>query len=720
MHTNTGILFFMFISCIASLLILSSCKTDSITRPDGWDNETHGNNVDAKYNVVFAQNKVMRIDIKISRLDWLAMLVDMTTLCGIFGVGGGNTFPGGDNATPGGPGVDNATGGGTTQEMIDACTGLQEGAACTITVNGTESDGTCRSMMGQTMCMTTGGESGGTIPAIGPGGDNATTRPGGDNATGGGNNAGALDMLARDPVIKPCTVAFDNETWWYVGIRFKGNSSLTSTWRSGSCKLPLRLDFDQYEDEHPEITNQRFYGFKKLTLSSNYSDNTLIREKVVADMFREAGVPAAQTAFYRVYIDYGDGPVYFGLYTMVEDPDGPMLDAQFNDGSGNLYKPDGTGANFVTFDTESFVKKTNEDAADWTDVIAMFDALHADRSDAAAWRSGLEKVFDVYGFLQWLAINTTITNWDTYGSMAHNYYLYNDPDDGLLHWIPWDNNMALMSMGSGNTGMGTSVSLSLSDVGSTWPLIRYLADDSVYRASYRFFVNETIQGVFTAEKNRTRFQQAHDLIEPYVVGDEGEQAGYTLLSSSDDFYTGLDSLITYAEQRRSAAVAFLSDEGFSASPLTINEIYYNPSSSQSGGGEFIELVNTGSETLDLSWYVFSKGIEFVFPEGTTLAPGDFALVCENPDSYADSAARIFSWAAGKLSNRSEQLLLLDASDMIVDYVKYADRNYWPVEPDGNGPSLELQNSKTVNSLAENWKASLTAGGTPGAANSISQ
>ncbi len=68
------------------------------------------------------------------------------------------------------------------------------------------------------------------------------------------------------------------------------------------------------QEEYTEIDDQRFYGFKQLSLSSNYSDNSFLREKVAADIFRESGVPAAQTAFYQVYVDYGEGPIYFGLY----------------------------------------------------------------------------------------------------------------------------------------------------------------------------------------------------------------------------------------------------------------------------------------------------------------------------------------------------------------------------------------------------------------------
>lgn len=36
----------------------------------------------------------------------------------------------------------------------------------------------------------------------------------------------------------------------------------------GDSKLPLKLDFDEFEDDYPEIENQRFYGFKQLSLAN--------------------------------------------------------------------------------------------------------------------------------------------------------------------------------------------------------------------------------------------------------------------------------------------------------------------------------------------------------------------------------------------------------------------------------------------------------------------
>jgi spore coat protein CotH len=247
----------------------------------------------------------------------------------------------------------------------------------------------------------------------------------------GGPGVGGGLGTTENPIWVEADITFEGQVWTHVGIRFKGNSSLMSTWRGGSYKLPFRLDFDEFEDAYPEIDNQRFYGFKELSFSSNWSDPSLLREKVAADIFRAAGVPASQTAFYAVYVDYGEGPVYFGLYTAVEIVDDTVIETQFDDDGGNVYKPDGAGATFAagSFDEASFDKETHQDEADYGDILALFDALHAGTrtTDPGAWRSGLEAVFDVEGFVRWLAVNSVIQNWDSYGQMAHNYYLYNDP-----------------------------------------------------------------------------------------------------------------------------------------------------------------------------------------------------------------------------------------------------------------------------------------------------
>ncbi len=275
----------------------------------------------------------------------------------------------------------------------------------------------------------------------------------GSSSGGPGGPGGGTTFAEEDPIFVPASVFYNGIEWYKVGLRFKGNSSLASSWAAGILKLAFKMDFDEYEDDYPQIDNQRFYGFKKFSLKNNYNDRSFLREKVSADIFADAGLAVSNTAFYTLYVDHGDGPEYFGLYTLVEEVDDTVIDTQFSDDNGNLYKPEDYGASFAagTFNEDGFEKKTNEDEADWSDIEALFTALHDDTrtTDPTTWRTNLDAIIDTDVFLNYLAVNTVIQNWDTYGRMPHNYYLYNNPDNNELTWIPWDNNEALQE---GNMG----------------------------------------------------------------------------------------------------------------------------------------------------------------------------------------------------------------------------------------------------------------------------
>ncbi|AZQ60835.1 spore coat protein [Flammeovirga pectinis] len=371
---------------------------------------------------------------------------------------------------------------------------------------------------------------------------------------GGGNQGPGGGFSDEDPTFVPAEVFFDDKEWYRVGIRFKGNSSLMSTWKSGNLKLSFKLDFDEFEDDYPQIDNQRFYGFKKLSLKNNYDDKSLVREKVAGDLFRSAGLAGSHTAFYTLYVDAGEGPVYFGLYTLVEEVDDTVIETQFSDDDGNLYKPDGDAASFAngTYDETELIKKTNEDDLDWTDVNALYSILHDDRrlTDAEAWRTDLEEVFDVPVFLKYLAVNTLIQNWDTYGKMTHNYLMYNNPETDKLTWIPWDNNEALQS-----GKQGGALSLDFSDLNSSdWPLISYLYADATYKAQYQTFLQEVNDGVFSASTMHVIYNNYATLLAPYAAT---EKDGYTFLNSSSDFQNGIDELKSHVESRNNAADSYL-------------------------------------------------------------------------------------------------------------------------------------------------------------------
>jgi spore coat protein CotH len=373
-------------------------------------------------------------------------------------------------------------------------------------------------------------------------------------AFGAGNGGPGLVNTDENPIFVPGEVFYEGKQWYRVGLRFKGNSSLQSSWKSGILKLSFKLDFDEFEDDYPQIDNQRFYGFKKLSLKNNYDDKSMMREKVATDVFRNAGLVASHTAFYTVYVDYGEGPKYFGVYTLVEEVDDTVLDTQFSDDDGNLYKPDGDAASFAsgTYDEDEYVKKTNEDDADFTDVSSLLSILHdgTRTTDASTWRANLDAILDTDVFLKYLAVNTVVQNWDTYGRMTHNYFLYNDPDTSKLTWIPWDNNEALQ-----NGKMGGSHPLNFAGLSSSsWPLIGYLYQDDVYKAKYDVFVREVIDGAFNESTIQSLYSSYASLLESSATS---EISGYTFLNNSAEFQTAVNQLKSHVTSRKVAAEDYL-------------------------------------------------------------------------------------------------------------------------------------------------------------------
>jgi spore coat protein CotH len=539
------------------------------------DSYSHASDTEPDYAVVLPDDQVNQINITISPENWEAVQNDMIDKYGQAGSG---------DRSGGGQGGGNAPGGGGGQPGARPDGG-----------NPPQMDGA-----DTTQSTTQGG--GNFNPQ-----DDANRPQRNDDNMGGGGGMGGGMMDGDDdenPIWVDATITFNGETWEHVGFRLKGNSSLRSSWTSGNNKLPFKLDFDQFEDDYPATENQRFYGFKQLSFSSNFADSSYLREKVAADIFREAGVPSAQTAFYAVYVDTGDGPIYYGLYTAVEVVDDTLIQTQFEDDSGNVYKPSGSAATFTagSYNEEGYDKETNKKADDYSDVEALLETLNSDLrlSDPSAWRAQLEPVFDVDDFLQWLAANTVMQNWDTYGSMSHNYYLYNDPTSGQLVWIPWDNNQSLGSSGGGargnnndnagqqagpggatrpqddanadqaqanpqanpnnnagaaRGGMGSgSTSIGNEDVGSNWPLISYLLADEVYQQRYVEAVQNFLTTAFDPDALENELTQLHEMIAPYV---EAEQSGYTTLSNKDAFETSVDSLVEHIRSRYQAAQEYL-------------------------------------------------------------------------------------------------------------------------------------------------------------------
>jgi len=374
-------------------------------------------------------------------------------------------------------------------------------------------------------------------------------------ANAGGGNVNSL----YEPAYVDGDLRYNGKLWKNVGFRLKGNSTLRSAWNSGNFKLPFRLNFDKFEDQYPGIKNQHFYGFEELSFSPGFKDPSLIREKLASDIYRLGGIAAAKTAFYRVFVDIGSGLKYWGLYCGVELPDDNMLLDQWGEENGNIYKPE---SKLNVFNQSEFVKVNNETENDYSDVSAFVAILNSPLriSNNTQWKNNLENVLDVDQFLHWLAINNGMVNWDSYGIMSHNYYLYHH-SDGKLIWIPWDNNEALTRnpgiVGStGGNGMN-GLSLSMNEVTANWPLLRYLADDPIYYQRYKDLLKTFKNEVFNNTTIDAMIDHAYDLITPFVIGPDGEQPGYTYLSGSASFTNEKLNLKTHVTNRNNLISTFI-------------------------------------------------------------------------------------------------------------------------------------------------------------------
>src|SRR5262249_37787459 len=87
-----------------------------------------------------------------------------------------------------------------------------------------------------------------------------------------------------------------------IGIRQRGAST-----RSG-IKPGLHINFDQF------VPNQTFLGLSSMSLMNNLEDASMMKERVVMEVFSKLGIPAPREVSATVYVNGN----YYGVYTVLE------------------------------------------------------------------------------------------------------------------------------------------------------------------------------------------------------------------------------------------------------------------------------------------------------------------------------------------------------------------------------------------------------------------
>lgn len=235
-------------------------------------------------------------------------------------------------------------------------------------------------------------------------------------------DAAAIASLRLDPSLDvPAAFTYDGETW-EVGVHIKGSHSL----RTIDEKPSFKIDFDDY------VPDQRFLGLEHLTLNNMVQDRSMLREHAAYWLYDQLGVPAARHGYARVEVN---GALY-GLYGIVESMDQDFLARRFPDDSdGNLYET--THANGdVSEEGESYFELQNAGSEpEGEDIEELVETM--EEATPGTFYEVLGTVFDTDELLTFLAIDIVMGHDDGYVTSNNNFLLYNAPEAGEWHLVPW-------------------------------------------------------------------------------------------------------------------------------------------------------------------------------------------------------------------------------------------------------------------------------------------
>ena len=140
--------------------------------------------------------------------------------------------------------------------------------------------------------------------------------------------------------------------------------------------------------------------------------------------------------------------------------------------------------------------------------------------------------------------------------------------------------------------------------------------------------------------------------------------------------------------------------------------------------DWVELYNPTNESIAIGLWEFKDGDDthvFIIPENQVLESGAYLVLCKDSLAFNDNFPNVSNFIGEfdfGLNGGGELVRLFDAEKLPVDKVNYDDSSPWPLEPDGNGPTLELIHPSLDNDLGVNWATSGNNGGTPGVVNSV--
>lgn len=152
-------------------------------------------------------------------------------------------------------------------------------------------------------------------------------------------------------------LVIDGEAYKNVGIRGKGNTSLSTVSSMNSDRYSFKVEFDHYDNS---IT---YHGLDKLSLNNLIQDATMMKDYLTYTMMNEFGAAAPLCSFVYITVNGAD----WGLYLAVEGVEDSFLERNYGSDYGELYKPDsmsfgGGRGNGKDFNMDDFMN--NQESSD--------------------------------------------------------------------------------------------------------------------------------------------------------------------------------------------------------------------------------------------------------------------------------------------------------------------------------------------------------------------
>ena len=345
------------------------------------------------------------------------------------------------------------------------------------------------------------------------------------------------DLLehALDEEYYSCDVVVNGTTFTNVGIRAKGNTSLSNIANDPDTdRYSLKLEFDHYVD------GQTCFGLDKLILNNNYADATNMKEALVYDMYQYLGADASLYNYAKISVN-GE---YWGVYLALEAVDDSFMLRNYGTQDGELYKPEsmdmsGKKDSDISDKFEGGERPTPPDGEKATppdstsggglgfggklpeggpgggfgsgggadlnyvddeldSYSTIWDGSITDTTDSDHRRvvtalknisegTDLEKYMDIDNILKYMAVHTFVVNADSLsGNMAHNYYLYEY--NGQLNILPWDYNLSFGGMGQGGSDASGVINDAIDTPFSSTDFFDKLLENEEYLAQYHEYL----------------------------------------------------------------------------------------------------------------------------------------------------------------------------------------------------------------------------------------